>query len=406
MKAHKVHEIDSYKMAYNALRNPDLVQSMYSECEDIMGQVLLTLHGEEHSRRRNMELRLFRRDFLRFYEKEVYPAAVADALKPFVKSGCMDLVEFSYQVNMNLSADLAGIDRINRSASETRQLLGIVRKFSEGATLFHSTRLKEQVCEEVRGELRRFQEVYYEPSRRRRAKLLEELNQGTLAQDALPRDMLMLLLENQLASGMTDDMITREICFFLQAATHSTGNSTVHAFHEITQWCRDNPDDWIRVNSDPVFLQRCVHESLRLHPASPIAWRTAGCPLTATQGVEVDEDDNVQINLDRANKDPEIFGRDAERYNPHRTVIGRYPPYGLTFGVGIHTCFGRDLAGGALPKDNVDPQTHYMGTVTSLVRMLLEYGIHVDPDSPPTRDTNTERDYWGVYPVIFNRSPT
>ncbi len=118
---------------------------MYGECDILMQDVLLTLHGDDHTVRRALEMQLFKRDFIRYYEREVYPITLAATLNPYLIEGKMDLVEFGGRVNINLSADLAGIDRDPDSADELDMLLSMSKKFSEGATLFHSTRNKNEV---------------------------------------------------------------------------------------------------------------------------------------------------------------------------------------------------------------------------------------------------------------------
>ena len=55
------------------LRSPNLAQALYDEGAVIMDRVLLTLHGDEHRKRRMLEFRVFRRDFFRYYETEVFP---------------------------------------------------------------------------------------------------------------------------------------------------------------------------------------------------------------------------------------------------------------------------------------------------------------------------------------------
>ena len=103
--------IGGYHSAHEALCDHRLIQSMYNECDVLMDRVLLTLHGEAHAHRRALEWRLFRRDFARYYEREVYPATLAQTLAPYLASGRMDLPEFGFRVNINLSSDIAGIDR-------------------------------------------------------------------------------------------------------------------------------------------------------------------------------------------------------------------------------------------------------------------------------------------------------
>ena len=92
------------------------------------------------------------------------------------------------------------------------------------------------------------------------------------------------------------------------------------------------------------------------------------------------------------------------KFNPHRVVSEGVPPWGLTFGVGVHTCLGRDLDGGVLPRPDCDPQTHQYGIVPLLVRTLFERGARPDPDKPPKAASHTERPNWGSYPVVLGQA--
>ena len=392
--------IGGYHSAHEALCDHRLIQSMYNECDVLMDRVLLTLHGEAHAHRRAIEWRLFRRDFARYYEREVYPATLAQTLAPYLASGRMDLPEFGFRVNINLSSDIAGIDRAEGSESETSALVAYTRKFSEGATLFHSTRDKDVVREEVANALQAFKEQFFEPSKARRESLLRRIAAGELAEESAPRDILTVLLANRDEQDLDDDMILREVAFFMQAGSHSSANALTHCFHEITQWCLTHPEDRARLATDDAFLQRCVHESLRLHPASNVAWRTASEPFTLADGTDIPAGGTVIIDLMSANLEPELFGEDAASFNPHREIAHRIPPFGLTFGIGIHTCFGRDIAGG-LGQTKDAAQAPHIGTLSNLLKSLLANHARPDPEAPPIADTATERPNWGSYPLLI-----
>lgn len=387
--------------ALAALRNESLAQSLYDEGKVIMEGTLLTLHGEAHRTRRMLEFRVFRRSFFRWYETEVFPRALAEVLGPTVASGGCDLVEFGYQITMNLTADFAGVDRPARTPAETAALLALVKTFSEGATLVHSTRDREEVRAEVRAALREFERRFLQPSIAVRQALLERHARGELDEAALPKDVLTVLLRNEDRLELPPDLLCREIAFYLQAGSHSTANSTVHALHNLFQWMAAHPEDRSRIATDPLFLQRCVHESFRLHPASPVAWRKPVCPLQLANGAQVSTDDRVEIDLWTANRSRDAFGDDADVFNPHRSVAPGNEPFGLTFGTGVHTCLGRDLDGGLVPRGEVDAATHSLGIVTMLVKALLEAGARPDPDRPAEMATYTARPNWGSYPVIF-----
>lgn len=394
-------KIDRIPDALAALRNEHLAQSLYDEGKVIMDGTLLLLHGEEHRTRRMLEFRVFRRSFFRHYETEVFPRALAEVLGPTVAAGGCDLVEFGYRITMNLTADFAGVDRPARSAEETAALLALVMTFSEGATLVHSTRDKETVRAEVRAALAEFDRAFLQPSILRRQALIDQLGRGEIDEEALPRDVLTVLLRNEDRLDLAPDLLCREIAFYLQAGSHSTANSTVHAMHNIFRWMETHPGDRERVHSDPLFLQRCVHESLRLHPASPVAWRKPICPAHLGDGTEVLPEDRVEIDLWTANRSRDVFGDDADVFNPHRAVAPGNEPFGLTFGTGVHTCLGRDLDGGLVARGPVDPNTHSFGIITMLVRALLEAGAMPDPANPPVMATYTARPNWGRYPVLF-----
>jgi len=387
--------------ALAALRNEHLAQSLYDEGKVIMDGTLLTLHGAEHRNRRLLEFRVFRRSFFRYYETEVFPRALAEVMGDVVGGGGCDLVQFGCRMTMNLTADFAGVDRPERSARETAALLALVRTFSEGATMVHSTRDKAELREEVRAALREFEAGFLKQSIERRVALLAQHARGEIEETALPRDVLTVLLRNEDQLELPPDLLCREIAFYLQAGSHSTANSTVHAMHDIFMWLQSHPQDRQRMLDDPLFLQRCVHESLRLHPASPVAWRKPVCPVTLSGGQAVGVEDRVEIDLWGVNRSKEAFGEDADIFNPHRKVAPGNEPFGLTFGTGVHTCLGRDLDGGIVPKGAVDPAQHQYGIIALLAKAMLEAGAVPDPDRPAVPATHTARPNWGSYPVVF-----
>lgn len=395
------HAITSFDGAGDALRNPDLAQSMYDAGAVVMDQVLLTLHGEAHRTRRLLEFRVFRKNFLQYYEREVFPPTLRATLAPYLVAGRVDLIEFGYRVTMNLTADFAGIDRPRGSVEETEALLKLVKTFSESATLVHSTRDHAEVRSEGRAALAELQQRFLAPSVARRVALIDAVTRGELTEDALPRDVLTVLLRNEDKVDLPPDVLLREMAFYLQAGAHSTSNSMTHAMHEIFTWCAAHPGSRARLLAEPLFTQRCVHESMRLHPASPVAWRKPMCPVSLKSGDRAEPGDRVIIDLAAANQDPTWFGSDAARFRPDRVFATGQFPFGLTFGTGVHACLGRDLDGGTISKADTDPTTHAYGLVTLLVLELLRAGAQPDPSDPPTADRNTQRKNWGRYPVEF-----
>ena len=192
------------------------------------------------------------------------------------------------------------------------------------------------------------------------------------------------------------------MAFFVVAGAQTSIHSLVHVMHEIFSWSADHPDKRQKLLSDPMLLQRCVHESARLHPSSPVARRRAECPLTLATNEAVESGELVTIDLLSANRDKKIFGPDAAQFNPYRQTEKGSSPYGLSFGLGMHACIGRTLAAGVTPKPDSDPLDHQYGTITLIASALLEHGARPDSDNPPEMDKKTERPNWGYYPVILD----
>jgi len=393
--------VDGYKEAHQTLSLPQLEQSLYDEGRILMDRVLVTLHGEEHRVRRLLEMKIFKKDFFNYYEKEVLPAVVNATLARFLPTGRADLMDFGRRAMLDLTADFAGIDRTAGTEEERDALLSILHGLGVAATLGQYTGDREAMRAVAAKALSDFDTRFFQPSAERRRQLLAEVAAGRLTEEALPRDILTILVKNEGKAGLTPDMILRETGFYFLAGAHTSVHSLTHAMHEIFQWTAAHPEDAERVQKDPLFVQRCVHESFRLHPSSPIAQRRPTCPVHLPDGQNATPEDTVVIDLFHANRQPSAFGPDAAAFNPYRELPPIQAPYGITFGVGIHTCLGRNLAAGDVAKAGTDPVTHQYGTVTLLALALIANGCRPDPDSAPQREARIAREAWATYPVLL-----
>ncbi|MCY4435083.1 MAG: cytochrome P450, partial [bacterium] len=223
---------------------------------------------------------------------------------------------------------------------------------------------------------------------------------GDIPEDDLPKDVLTVLVRNQDSLDLPRDVVRREVAFYMLAGMHSTGAATTHAVHGAFGWFDDHPEDRDRMVEDSVFLQECVHESMRLHPASPVARREAVEPVKLRDGTEMAVGDTVVMDLWSANRDTEVFGADADSFNPLRSIREDVPRWGHTFGGGRHACIGMELDGG-VPADENTGAPILLGTVALILRGLLARGARRDPDNPPQQDPNIARVWWGEYPVVF-----
>ncbi len=398
-----VHRLEGFRECEAALRNRDLKQALYDAGKVVMDGVLLTLHGDPHVERRAIEVRVFRRNFFKFYEKQVFPVTLEQTLAPYLAARGGDLVEIGYHLTVNLTADFAGIDRPLRTAEETRRLIALTKKLSEGATMVHSTRDKAELEGEVRAALAELDRDFLRASIERRRALLRDVAEGKADDASLPRDVLTVILQATDELPLSDDQLLREIGFYMQAGSHSTANSVIHAFYEIKQWAGDDAGRWDRLR-DPVFVQHCVQESFRLHPASPEAWRTSMCPMRIDGAGEIDAGGKVELDLFLANRDRSVFGDSSDVFDPDRAIPQAVLRSGLTFGMGVHACLGRELDGGVVAKPGSDPESCQFGIVTLIVIRLLELGAELVPGDPPVLDPNTTRPNWGRFPVTFTKA--
>lgn len=399
-----VVELTSYEDVKEAFRQRDLKQALYDEASVVLQDALITLHGEEHRVRRRLENRLFRLDTLRGYEIDVVRPSIAATIEPFTRRGWLDVVEMSRRVTLNLSALIAGVDRPNGSVEDTERLLDYVWKFSAGATVVHAVD-RERVAAEAADALERYDREFFQASYARRKELVERFQRGEIEEAELPRDILTLLLRDQDRLDLPLDVVRRETCGYLQAATGSTAMAVSNTVHEVFGWLEKHPEGRRRLDEDLLFVQTCVHETIRLHPASPVANRRAMAPIRLKSGVEIPEGALVVMDLMAANRDRSVFGPDADEFRPGRPRPEGVAPWGVGFGGGAHSCIGQILDGGLDPAHmREDPSERNYGSVALVVQTLFQRGAAPHPELEPQPDSSSTRPHWGFYPVVLNRS--
>jgi cytochrome P450 len=400
-------ELRDYRSCDKALREPDLKQALYDEGALLMDRVLVTLHGEEHRERRLLEMRVFRRDFFRHYEYEVIPRIFESVVTPFLRRGSADVVDFGYRVMVYLAITFAGIDRQDDSEEEFDALVRLLRNFGLAATLGQAKGDRESAKAEIRAALEEFDQRFFTPSAARRQALIERFRAGDVSEAQLPMDILTVLLRNDDQLDLARDMVLRETGFFFLAGAHTSVHSLGHAVHHLLTWCEEHPEDRVRLLQDTALVQRFVHESFRLHPSSPVALRKALAQVIFEDGTTAGPGDRVVINLRLANRDVEIFGADADVFNPYRKPVRGVPETGITFGIGIHSCLGKNLAAGILPLpgQKIEADKRQLGMVTWMARGLLEAGAMRDPERPGRLDATIDRETWQTYPILLSADP-
>ena len=386
--------LSSFAEVRDAMRAKDLRQALYDDGALVMADCLLDLHGAEHRDRRRLENRLFRRETFEDYETNLLPRAISEAVDPLAAVGRGDLVQIGYRAVMHLTAIIAGID-VQRANAD--RLEYIVKVFSQGATAVHARGDRTELFAEVADSLVEFDELFFQPSATRRRQALDDVAVGALGPSELPRDVLTTLLQNVDALDLPEEVMRREVAFYLQAGGHSTANALTHTLNEL--WSHGDANFVQQARRDPAVLQRCVHEALRLHPASPVAWRRSLAPVDTRSGKTIAENTLVVLDIKAANRDESVWGADSDRFDPYRSLPDGVHAWGLSFGAGTHACIGMELDGG-VPGDFGDPKQLH-GTVALLGLALLRAGAAPDPSEPPEIDPRSERLHYSRYPIVF-----
>ncbi len=394
--------LTTYADARDAFRSKELRQALYDEGDHLMHGVVVNLHGPDHLARRRLENRLFRRDTFAWYEAEVIPGIITRVLAPALAAGRGDLLPLARRTMLTLSLGVAGVDLHRGDDDEIDELYGLMDRLARASTVAHATGDKDAIVAEGDQAVEEFERRWFTGSLTRREALARAFDHGALAEEELPRDVLMTLVRNQDRLELPPEVVLREVAYFPWVGSHSTSNQFVHAMHHVFEWLAEHPEDRARLATDALELQRFVHESLRLHPASPVTARHVLADVPLRSGAVLPAGADVAIDMVAVNRDPEVFGDDADRFDAYRPLPEDVTPWGLSFGHGVHACLGQELAGGLALHPGDPLAAHLVGSITVMAGVVLRAGARPDPDDPAALDRSTTRQVFGRYPVRFD----
>ncbi len=392
--------LESYAEVAEALRARELRQALYDAGAALMGPVIVNLHGDEHRDRRRLENRLFRRDVFAAWERSLVAPTIDAVLQPSLVAGEVDLLPMARSAMMTVSRRVAGIDLPDDSPATLAEFAALMNRMAVASIVVHSMLPADAVVADGNAALAEFESRFFGPSRDRRLAALAALETGAVTEAETPRDVLTVLLRNQDRLDLPYDDVLREAAYYPWVGAHSTSIEFVFAMDEIFGWLARHPSD-IGLTTDPQWLAACVHESLRLHPASPEARRRAVSRLTLSSGRTLEVGDELTLAMSDANRDPAVFGADAADFIPGRRLPPRVAPWGLSFGSGTHACLGQALAGGMPTSETVDDDVHVFGAIVAMAARLFAHGARPHPDRLPERDIHTTRPNFSSYWVAL-----
>jgi cytochrome P450 len=404
--------LSTYAEVDEALRSPLLEQASHPRAELLGGSTrvdfplkgsLQSLDGQEHLDRRRAYAALFRRAALAGYEQDhLIPALQSRlaALRTATSTSEIeaDIVPLMRSAALAVTATIIGLDGTD-DASREQALLDISERLSEGGGVYWLTGDHERVTTAAVEAREHFMADFGQPALDKRRRAMEAMAHQEPPSNS-SNDIISMVLGGAAGIDVMRGLdVVNELTFFVAASFNTPTKLVPHVVVELDAWAHTHPNER-HLLGDPVFVYAATQEALRLHVAAPILLRKPAATLTLRSGVTLEQGSIVALDLGAANRDPEAFGTNSDRFEPGRHHASGVPAYGLAFGSGQHKCIGAPLTiSPEAPKDAGS-------AVGIMVRLLLEFeaaGMRLDPSNPPRRRTDTIRDEYATCPVIFDR---
>jgi cytochrome P450 len=294
----------------------------------------------------------------------------------------VDLVYLCRRIFLRLAAATIGFDNVV-SPEDCDRLTACLYPLIEGSTIEWATEDHAEVMRRAQAAKIDFYEQFCVPAIERRRKLIR-----TEAPGELPNDLITIMM-TEVERGEHLEGTVRECILFLVATTLNNVAATINTIEELMQLPEGHPAPV----HDLDFLRLAVQETLRLNSVTPAVIRRASKDVTLSSGRSVKEGETLALDLDRANHS-EVFGADADSFNPHRELPGGIKPYGLAFGAGVHVCLGRPLVVGSYSDDPGD------GLVVHVLSHFFAAGVRKDPTRAEERP-QTAQNRHQTFPALF-----
>ena len=204
-----------------------------------------------------------------------------------------------------------------------------------------------------------------------------------------PADDVASMLATTVLDG--DSLDDGELGMFLIQLLVAGNETTRHAVSGGIAALAEHPEQWERLRADRSLVPTAVDEVLRWTTPVISFLRTATVD-TVLGGTEVAAGDPLLLLYASADRDEEVFGPDAGRFD-----VGRSPNPHLAFGFGTHFCLGAALARlelavvleGLLDRfDTVEPAGPVERTgspvIAGLRRVPVAFGRAVAPAGQPS----------------------
>ena len=215
-----------------------------------------------------------------------------------------------------------------------------------------------------------------------------------------------MLLANEDALHLPHDVILREVAFYLLAGAHTSATAFTRVQHNVFTWLAGHPED-ADARADATGCSCSAARTRRSGCSRRRRWRMrwalADIELQSGRRIAAGRQGRHRPARRQPRQRPCSATTPASSTRTASTPDG-VPPYGLSFGSGMHACIGQDLAAGLVFRPESALEDHVFGLVPEAVQALFDHGVRPDPDDPPEMDDSTTRPYFGRYPVLFERT--
>ena len=403
----RLQRIDTYAEVEEIMKSPDFIMAGGEERTMFLEDCLIMSEGQRHSELKQLFSPLFSRQAIAYYELHLVEPVIANAIAEMQtrrgSDGLMrtDVVALIHATLTRISAEVTGVDGVD-TPERTDRFRDLVLTLSAATTGSFSALPKAEVNRAGKEAMAALVDEFLQASLDRRIELVRRHRAGEVAKDALPRDVLTsMCLHDDLYHADDNEKIPyrwRQSAQFLTASIKTTSHSLPHVFIHLDEWLHEHPADKEKL-SDPEFLHRAAAESFRLHQTTPARFRAAARDVTLSTGRKVAQGEMVALHAPIANVQSEVFGHDARCFNPRREVPKGMQPWGMTFGLGVHSCIGRNLVTGIMNSGDTKHGTH--GTAVRIMMALYGLGAELDPGNLPKRPENSLHDTYESVPMIL-----
>jgi len=403
----QLQRIDTYNEIKEIMTSPDFMMAGAEERTVFLEDTLIMSEGRRHSELKELFSPLMSRQAMVYYELHLVEPVIQTVIaelkgRPDADGKVrLDAVELTQATLTRISATVTGVDSVD-TPERTERFRRLVLTLSEATTGSFSKAPVAEVIGKGREAMAALVSEYLQASLDRRIALTRRHRSGEIELSDLPRDMLMsMCLKDDLSrpdDGEKIHYVWRQCALFLTGSIKTTSHSLPHVFFHIDEWIREHPEDRAKL-VDPEFLHQAAAEAFRLHQTSPARFRAAVKDVTLSTGRKVAKGEMVALHAPIANVEAQTFGPDGRYFNPYREVPKGMQPWGMTFGLGAHSCLGRNLVTGIQNKGDEKHGTH--GTAVRVLKALYELGAALDPDSPPRR-ADSLHDHFETMPVILH----